>query len=144
MADYRSMFDANYLYSFDLKGRDVTATIKEVKVGKLKNAQQKEERKPVIFFAESKDKRGLVANKTNCRTIAAMYGNDVDAWIGKRITLFPTQCDAFGKPADCIRIRPIIPTKGKSAGEFAEAQVMPPPEAPEHADMNEREPGSDG
>lgn len=132
MADYRSLFDSQYIYAFDLAGRDQIVTIKEIKVGKLKNAQQKEERKPIAYFVESKSGRGLVLNKTNCRTIAALYGNDVDNWKGKRIALFPTQCDSFGKIADCIRVRPMVPRASAKAGELPEAPEMPTPEAPEH------------
>jgi phage-related protein len=26
-------------------------------------------------------------------------------WAGRQITLYPTQCEAFGKTVDCIRVR---------------------------------------
>ena len=141
MPDFRSMYDSNWLYAFDLKGRDVPVTIREVRVGKVKNAT-KEERKPILYFKESKDARGLVLCKTNARSVAAHYGNETDAWIGKRITLFPTTT-TFGKETvDCIRIRPTIPAAKVKPGEFAEPDSVPPPEAPEHAGA--REPGEDG
>ena len=60
MPDFRSMYDLNYIYAFDLKGRDVTVTIARVEAAKVKNADQKEQKKPIVYFAESKDKRGLV------------------------------------------------------------------------------------
>jgi hypothetical protein len=141
MTDFRSMYDSNWIYAFDLKGRDVTVTIKEVKAGKVKNAT-KEERKPVLYFKESKDQRGLVLCKTNARLVASLYGNDVDVWPGKRVTLYPTTT-TFGKDTvDCIRIRPAVPKAAAKAGEFAEPDAMPEPEAPEHAGA--REPGEDG
>lgn len=141
MPDFRSMYDSNYLYSFDLKGRDVTVTIRETKVAKVTNAQKKEQKKPIVFFKESKDARGLVLCKTNGKTIAAMYGNDTDGWAGKKITLFAAMVDAFGQTVEAIRIRPTIPKATTKAGDFAEADAMPAPEAPEHAEM--REPGDD-
>lgn len=145
MTDFRSMYDSNYLYAFDLKGRDVTVTIKEVRGAKVKGSEGKEQRKPILFFRESHDHRGLVLCKTNGKLIASMYGNDIEDWIGKRITLFPTKVDAFGQVVDAIRIRPSAPSKGKPAGEFADLPTAPSPEAPEHADMFEdREPGADG
>ncbi len=141
MPDFRSMYDANWIYAFDLKGRDVTVTIKEVRAAKVKGgvgADRKEQRKPVLFFKESKDQRGLVLCKTNGKTIAAMYGNDTDGWLGKRVTLFPTVTDAFGQSnVECIRIRPKAPAAQAKGGEFAEAQEMPSPESPEHAELNE-------
>lgn len=138
MADFRSMYDSNWIYAFDLKGRDVTVTIKEVRAAKVKNADKKEQRKPVLFFKESKDARGLVLCKTNGKSIAAMYGNDTDGWLGKRVTLFPTVTDAFGQSnVECIRIRPKAPDKAKPTGEFADVQEMPSPEAPDHAELDE-------
>jgi hypothetical protein len=144
MADFRSMYDSNYLYAFDLKGKDVTVTIKEVKAAKVRNADKKEQRKPIVFFKESHDARGLVLCKTNGKTIASLYGNDTDGWVGKRVTLFATMVDAFGQTVEAIRIRPGAPVKGKPAGEFADVAMVPTPEAPDHAELNEREPGQDG
>lgn len=128
MTDYRAMYDSLYIYAFDLKGRDVTVTIKEVKAAKLRNANQPETKKPVIWFVESHDNRGLVLCKTNARTIATLYGNETDAWVGKRITLYPTRVDAFGRETDAIRIRPSIPPEGKKAGSVGtiEPQVDEP------------------
>lgn len=144
MPDFRSLYDSNWLYAFDLKGREVTVTIREVKAVKVKNSE-KEERKPVVYFKESHDARGLVLCKTNGKTIASMYGNMTEAWVGKRVTLFAANVDAFGKTVEAIRIRPLIPQKSAKGGEFADAPEMPTPEAPEHAGMDEpREPGQDG
>jgi hypothetical protein len=142
MADFRSLYDSSYLYAFDLMGRDVTATIADVKAAKVKDSEGKEQKKPIVFFRESKDKRGLVLCKTNGRTIAAMYGNETTEWLGKRITLFATTCEAFGKTVECIRIRPMAPKPKTAVGEFAEAGSAPTPEAPDHAEI--REPGLDG
>ncbi len=135
------MYDSNWIYAFDLKGRDVTVTIKEVRAAKVRGgvgSDKKEQRKPVLFFKEAKDQRGLVLCKTNGKTIAAMYGNDTDSWVGKRVTLFPTVTDAFGQSnVECIRIRPKAPDKTKAAGEFADVAEMPAPESPDHAELDE-------
>ena len=142
MPDFRSMYDSNYLYAFDLQGRDVTVTIANVKAAMVKNSEKEAQKKPIVFFRESKDARGLVLCKTNGKTIAAMYGNDTDGWIGKRITLFSATVDAFGKSVDAIRIRPTIPRAKAEPGSFAPVPGAPAPEAPEHAGA--REPGEDG
>lgn len=131
MADYRSMYDSQWIYAFDLAGRDVVVTIGEVKAALVKDSEGKAQKKPVVFFRESKDKRGLVLCKTNGKTIASLYGSDTDKWIGRKITLFPTQVSAFGQTVDAIRIRPTLP-KGKG-GDFAETPSMATPEAPELA-----------
>jgi hypothetical protein len=147
MAHFLSLFDANYLYAHDLKGRDVTVTIKEVKVAKLRSIEKGEDgkpkpdqRKPIIFFKESKDGRGLVLNKTNSRLIAGIYGVETDDWIGKRITLFPARVEAFKNTVDAIRVRPTAPGKSLKPGAFVEAPTAPAPEAPEHAEVSEPAP----
>ena len=142
MPDYRSMYDRNYLYAFDLCGRDVTVTIASVKAATVKDSEGKDQKKPIIHFAEGREKRGLVLCKTNGATIAALYGNNTDKWIGKRISLFPTTTSAFGKVVECIRIRPMAPNAKAPAGSFGDAPAAPTPEAPDHAEV--REPGLEG
>lgn len=137
MPHFLSMYDANYIYAFDLQDRDLTLTIREVVASKVKDSEGKEQKKPIVYFKEPKDGRGLVLCKTNGKTIAAMYGSKTEEWIGRRITLFPTETSAFGKTVDCIRIRPQKPPASRAAGELAEARQAPAPEAPEHAGLDE-------
>ena len=106
MTDYRSMFDRDYLGAWDIP-HDVTVTIKKIEAKKLKN-KTKENIKPVLYF-EGKEK-GLACNKTNGKTISAMYGNSVEAWIGKRITLYATTTTFGSDTVECIRVRPTVPT----------------------------------
>jgi hypothetical protein len=142
MPDYRSFYDRNYIYAFDLLGRDICVTVSEVKAAKVKDTEGKEQKKPILFFEESKEGRGLVLCKTNGATIAALYGNNTENWIGKRITLFPTTTQAFGKTVECVRVRPSVPKQGTPKGKLAEAALFPTPESPEHAEV--REPGQEG
>lgn len=137
MTDFRTLFDRSYLYSYDLLGRDCTVTIKEVRAAKVKDSEGKDQRKPILFFRESKDDRGLVLNKTNAKQVATFYGNQTEDWVNKRITLFPTVTSAFGATVECIRIRPQIPPPSRKSGEFGDAQSAPTPEAPDHAEINE-------
>lgn len=129
--DYRTMFDpGEYLGAWDLKGRDVDVTIVKVEARTLKN-KQGSNRKPVIFVKGSD--RGVVINKTNGKTIAAIYGKDTTKWVGKRITLYATTTSAGGETVDCIRVRP-EPPKAKSSEQE--------PEQP--AEQPAREAGSEG
>jgi hypothetical protein len=51
-------------------------------------------------------KKEMVLNKTNARTIRRHHGNEMDEWSGKKITLFRSTCDAFGKKnVPCIRVK---------------------------------------
>ena len=129
MPDVRTMYEKEFLYSFDLGGRDVTLTIERVTQGTLTGVGGKKNKKPVVYFKEGKEKKGLGLCITNARTIAAMYGGfETEKWIGKKITLFPTTTEFGGRTVDCIRIRAMIPgTRG--------APIAPPPP--------DREPGDD-
>ena len=136
MTDYRAMFDRDYIKSFDLDGRDATVTIAKVVAGELVSEGNKKSRAPILSF-EGKDKR-FVCNKTNGKIIAGMYGPKVAAWVGKRITLFPTTTKFGRDTVECIRVRPTIPS-GK--GERSAPEPSPPPAAP---DQEPFEPGSMG
>lgn len=123
--DVRTMYDKEFLYSFDLQGRDVTVVIERVKAGTLTGVGGKKNKKPIVFF-RGKEK-GLGLNITNARTIAAMYGGfEAEKWIGKAVTLYPTTTDFGGKTVDCIRIRPEIPRPANGRSQ----QPAPPPSPP--------------
>jgi hypothetical protein len=120
--DVRTLYDKEFLYSFDLQGRDVTVVIERVKAGVLTGVGGKKNKKPVVYF-RGKEK-GLGLNITNARTIAAMYGGfDVEKWIGKAVTLYATTTTFGDKTVDCIRIRPEIPRAANGRGQ----QSAPPP-----------------
>lgn len=115
MPHWKSMMDNDYLCAFDLQGRDVTLTISEVRGGELTGNGGKKSRKPLIFFAESKSGKPLAFNATNSKIVAGFFGNDTDAWIGKRITLYPTTTQFGGEERECIRVRPKLPEEPKAA-----------------------------
>jgi hypothetical protein len=117
MPDYRTFYDQEHLGAWDLSG-NATVTISAVKAGEVGGHQgKKKDRKPILTF-EGKSKT-FVCNKTNAKTIAAMYGNDTSKWVGKRITLYPTTTPFGGEMKDCIRVRPIIPKNGAREPGFA-------------------------
>lgn len=115
--DYRSYFDREYIGSWDLGGKDVTVVIDRCEGRTLNNGKQKN-KKPVLFFVGKE--KGLALNKTMAKVVAAMYGNDVAAWAGKRVTLYPTTTTFGSETIDCIRIRPSVPNGKKPAGDFVE------------------------
>jgi hypothetical protein len=100
------MTDREFLFAYDLQGRDVTVTISRVVAGQLTDQNGRKSKKPVVFF-EGKDK-GLALNSTNAKTIAALYGNYVEAWVGKSITIYPTTTKMAGEVVECIRVRPKV------------------------------------
>ena len=117
MTDYRSMFDREYIGSWDLpRDRDAVVKIRDVKAAVLNNGRT-QNKKPILYF-DGKEK-GMVCNKTNAKTVASLYGNDVAGWIGKSIALYvaTTRDPSGGGDVECIRVRPTAPkaepVKGK-------------------------------
>jgi hypothetical protein len=102
---------------------------------------EKKEQKLVVWFTN--DKRGLVLNKTNNRTIRGAFGDDTEAWKEKIIIIFPTPVDVRGKLTPALRVR-IPPPKQTAAaapapkpttpsGNGAGAAAVKPPPTPQTA-----------
>ena len=113
MTDYRSMYDGRYIGSWNLvdaegNQRDVILTIAEVKAEEVTMEGGVKNKRPIIYFQSSKA-MPLICNKTNGKTIAAMYGPNTKDWVGKRITLYATTTQVGAQQKDCIRVRPTIP-----------------------------------
>ncbi len=100
------VFDG-FLEAEDLEeGQDIPVTIQAVRQpGKDdKGLDGRVIDKPIIQLKGAK--KEWVLNKTNARHIRRLYGNEMDEWAGKQITIFRTTCNAFGDPnTPCIRVR---------------------------------------
>jgi hypothetical protein len=119
MARADQLYTSRYLKESDLRGRDVTVTIRRVDIIKIGD-----DTKPVAFF-EGKEK-GLVLNKTMFNAIAKVTGElDSDNWPGHKITLYPTETEFKGDTVACIRIR--LRTDN---GNRQPAPLPPPPPPP--------------
>lgn len=124
MTDWRSMMDKTYLGSWDVpEGKDVVLVIARCEGATIKGTTGEEKRAPVLFFANTKSKKGMVLNSTNAKTIAKLYGRHVEGWVGKPIAIFATKTLAFGEEVECLRIRPIAPPLPKSSESAKLASV---------------------
>lgn len=137
MPDYRVMFDSDWTRAWDLGGKERTVTILKVEAGTLADPRRpnKKDRKPVLTLKGWP--KPLALNKINSRTIAGLYGNMTEAWVGKRVTLYVTQTrdPQTGGDCDCIRINNVEP---KVQGEPAPVVAAPP------AQPADREAGAEG
>jgi len=128
---WKAMMDPKeFLYAFDLQGRDVVVQIERVTAGEVIGDGGRKSKKPKCFF-KGKSKP-LILNATNCKTIAQITGtHDVEKWAGQWLTLYPTTTTSKtdGSTVDCIRIRPRAPR---------------PPTGQVRNDVPEHEPGADG
>lgn len=91
-------YPSKYLKADDLQGRTV-----QVKISKVLYEEIGHDRKVAMYF-QGKE-RGIILNKTNANTIAAIYGPDTDNWVGGELELFPTMTDFQGKSVPAIRVR---------------------------------------
>ena len=97
--DYDQLFPGRFMKAGEFRGRDVTLTISVIELEDLPQDGGKNKTKGIIGFKETK--KGLVLNRTNGECLKALFGRDTDAWIGKRVTLFPSEWN--GEPA--IRVK---------------------------------------
>ena len=128
--DGELMFVSEYVGAPELKGKDVTVTIASVVKEQVAMTDGGKKTKLVIRFKESAKK--LICNKTNGDSISVIHGNESKQWAGKRITLYPTTCLAFGEMVECIRVREVVPSANGKPSEQKPAETQA-----------EREPGAD-
>jgi len=107
---------STYLEAAALEG-EITLTIEAVRQpgGKDIGTDGRPLGEKAVIIAYKGAKKQHVACRTVQKQIRALYGNDTDNWIGKKIILFPTTCNAFGNPkTPCIRVKNIDPATGKA------------------------------
>jgi len=93
-------YPSKYLKHSDLDGKAITYTINHAVIEELGADKEK---KPVVYFKEIN--RGLVLNRTNWDALEDLYGDESDAWAGKKLELFPTKTTFGSRRVDCIRVR---------------------------------------
>lgn len=104
-------YPSKYVSAADLDEQDMVLTIASIDTQAFEDGTTK-----LVLFSHETTK-GLVLNKTNARTIAAMYGDDTDEWSGRRITIYPTWVDFAGKQTEAVRVRPKPPREKARAAE---------------------------
>lgn len=110
MPKISDMYPSKWLRSADCEDGDLVLTIADIKQEKIGQGSQADD-KWVLSFEE--EEKGLVLNKTNTNTIARLYGDDTDDWIGKQITLFATEVQFQGDMVEAIRVRSKPPRQPK-------------------------------
>ena len=126
-------FPSNYLKASDLQGKNVVVTINHIVMEDVGD-----DHKPIVYF-QGKAK-GLVLNKTNANNIVVLYGDDMDAWIGKPITLFPAMVDFQGRTVEAIRVKA---ASGQMPARAPVAPPVAPTTQPPQAAYFDGDPGSD-
>ncbi len=126
MARLSEIFPSKYLSAADLNEQDLIVTIQGVEPVRLKGRDGGPDETKLVAHFHGQEK-GLLLNKTNAQTIANLYGDETDDWIGERITLFPTTVQFQGQMTEAIRVRPRRPKDAvrPKAAPAARAHVEP-------------------
>jgi hypothetical protein len=103
--DVALLFPNNYIAAAEFGGREVTYTIVRVKVDDLEQMNGGKKKKGIVVVQETE--KAWVLNRTNAECMKAMWGRETDAWIGKRVTLWPAPFtdNETGEVKPAIRIR---------------------------------------
>lgn len=106
MPHFKSFYPSEFLQAVDLieKGlTEFTVTIEKIELEQVPGADGKKKSKPVIHFKGAQKRWPMP--KTCAKVIAKKFGTKTEDWIGKKVTLFPTTCEAFGETVECIRLK---------------------------------------
>jgi hypothetical protein len=93
------LFPGRFLKACDLKGKEVTITIKRVYQEKIDGKW-----KLIFEFPEGQDKHEMACNRTNGEFAGAMFGKDPTKWVGHKITIRSEVVWAFGEKTNALRI----------------------------------------
>lgn len=120
------LYGGDYLKAADLQGKPRQLTIAGVDAREFdqqdKDGNSYKKQKAILSFA--KTERQLVLNVTNANMIAAIYGPDTDAWIGKVVELRSEKVPFGSNIVDAIRV--YVPQANAAANFQAPAQSAAP------------------
>jgi hypothetical protein len=136
-------FPSAFLKAEDLNNRQVSVTIEAAEIEVIGQGRDRENKLVLTFRGKEKK---LICNKTNANSIAAVYGDDTDAWIGQRITLVSMQVEYQGKMGPAIRVLgPATPAIQRPAAAPAARPAPRPAPAPaaEQPPFDEGQPPAD-
>lgn len=103
--DYDQLFPGRFMKSGEFGGKDVTLTVAGIRIEELPQEKGGDRARGIVGFKETK--KELVLNRTNGECLKALWGRETNAWIGKRVTLYPApHKDSFtGEVGTAIRVR---------------------------------------
>jgi hypothetical protein len=110
MTTVNEAFPSRWLGAEDLQGRDRTVTIRRYVHEDVQGTMKH------ILYLDG-EKKGWMLNRTNAVTIARLYGEVMEKWAGKPVTLFRADVRAFGQMWPVIRVRPVRPAQKAANGE---------------------------
>lgn len=108
---WKNIANYDYLGAYSLEGiaSSVTLTISSIRKQKVTAEGGKEDNCIVVFFeeeiADGVTVKPMVLNKTNCKVVASLYGDYIEDWIGKKITIYATTTKFGRETVPCLRVK---------------------------------------
>ena len=131
MPSINDAFPSDFLKVEDLQGKNVVVTIASAKIEEIGQGQNRERK--IIVALVGKQKR-FVCNKTNAKTIAGLYGAEIDGWANQRIILTPREVEFQGSMVWAIRV-----SLSKPSDNGGPARIAPPPPPVTSAPANDED-----
>lgn len=103
---WKKLHNPDYLGAYSLDDPTMIVEIKKVEKRQIPGADGK---KDDAVVAELVGQKPMILNATNMKTIASLYGNYIEDWVGKKITLFIANVKAFGTVTEALRVAGEIP-----------------------------------
>ncbi len=118
--NWKKLINPDYLGAYSLddgegKYRDITATIRQVRVEQVTGPDGKKENCPVAHFVENI--KPMILNVTNMKTLEKLFHSKyIEDWSGRRVQIGVESVRAFGDVVDALRIRRTLPREGRETG----------------------------
>lgn len=100
---YATAYPGRFLRAEQLEGKTVTFRLVNVERRTLRGVDGPERKTTITLDLNGKEFQ-IVAPKINGFALKAMFGDKIDAWIGKRVALFATNKYAPMNGESCIRV----------------------------------------
>ena len=121
---WKNLANYDYLGAYSFAGitDKIVLTIKTVSTALVKNEGGKEDNCVIATF-EEKNVDGvtikpMIFNKTNCKTVSALYGDFIEGWPGKKIIVFPTTTTFGRETRPCLRVKKEVPEVKEPKKEY--------------------------
>jgi hypothetical protein len=103
---WKELTDAKYIGAYSMVDiEDLVVTIDKVSRQTIKTKDGDQQK----IVATLKGQKPMIINTTNCESIEKIYGNVIQDWEGKKITLYKKKIRAFGEFVEALRVREVAP-----------------------------------
>lgn len=108
---WKSLINPDYIGAYSLgDAGDLTVTIDYVQPEEITSTGGKKEHCTVAHLVGNKP---MILNVTNSKSIAKLYGQFIEDWAGKQITIYATTTKMAGEVVECLRVRPKVVVQEK-------------------------------